>query len=326
MDTSDRLRRWASFAHFTDGQIAHLAAKVEVQHHAAGTELFPAGSETRQAYLIDRGKVTIERQTPYGLYALAELDAGDLFGESGFIDQQPRSGAAHILEDAELVCFDPEALTELMEQDQRLSVALYWCFWKSLANKLRTTNSKLSQFFSEAGKPPTSPPPFRKDPSGEFRIDLAAKRKLFQEQKLSALEINFLASLSREQKVAPGEVIFHEGDVGDAMYVVLDGRVMISKYIPGAGEEALAFLERGDYFGEMALIDQQPRSADAKAPEEGAVLLAIPREVVEGLLDIHKLSSPRLLKILCNLIAERLRELNEKLITWFIFSGGGGTH
>ena len=49
------------------------------------------------------------------------------------------------------------------------------------------------------------------------------------------------------------------------MYVVLEGRIMISKYIPGAGEEALAFLERGDYFGEMALIENQPRSADAKS-------------------------------------------------------------
>lgn len=326
METAARIRRWANFAHFSDDQVARLAAAVEVQHHAAGTEIFPADSETREAYLIDRGKVLIQRQTPYGLYALAELEEGDIFGESGFIDQEPRSGAASAIEDCELVCFDPDALAALMEQDQRLSVALYWSFWKSLATKLRTTNSKLLQFFSEAGKPPSNPPPFRKDASGEFRIDLAAKRKLFQEQKLSALEINFLASLSREQKVAPGEVIFHEGDVGDAMYVVLDGRVMISKYIPGAGEEALAFLERGDYFGEMALIDQQPRSADAKAPEEGAVLLAIPRDVVEGLLDIHKLSSLRLLRILSNLIAKRLRELNEKLITWFIFSGGGGTH
>ena len=64
------------------------------------------------------------------------------------------------------------------------------------------------------------------------------------------------------------------------MYVVLEGRVMISKYIPGAGEEALAFLERGDYFGEMALIDNQPRSADAKAHDGGAVVLAIPRDVL----------------------------------------------
>ena len=54
------------------------------------------------------------------------------------------------------------------------------------------------------------------------------------------------------------------------MYVVLEGRVMISKRIPGAGEDALAFLERGDYFGEMALIDDENRSASATAHDDGA--------------------------------------------------------
>jgi len=105
---------------------------------------------------------------------------------------------------------------------------------------------------------------------------------------------------------------------------VLEGRVMISKFIPGAGEEALAFIERGGYFGEMALIDNAPRSADAKAHEGGAVVLAIPREVIEGILDIHKISSLRLLSILCNLVATRLRELDDKVITWFILAGGSG--
>ena len=119
-------------------------------------------------------------------------------------------------------------------------------------------------------------------------------------------------------------MIFREGESGHEMYVVLEGRVMISKYIPGAGEEALAFLERGGYFGEMALIDNEPRSADAKAHEGGAVVLVIPREVLEGILDIHKLSSIRLLTILCNLVASRLRELDDKIIGWFIIAGGSG--
>ena len=108
------------------------------------------------------------------------------------------------------------------------------------------------------------------------------------------------------------------------MYVVLDGRVMISKDIPGAGEEALAFLERGDYFGEMALIDRKPRSADAKAADRGAVVLSIPRHVVEGILDIHKVSSISLLRILCGMIAQRLRDLDEKLVGWYIIGGGSG--
>ncbi len=72
----------------------------------------------------------------------------------------------------------------------------------------------------------------------------------------------------------------------------------------------------------MALIDNQARSANAKAHDGGAVVLAIPREVLHGILDIQKLSSLRLLKILCTLVATRLRELDDKVIGWYILAGG----
>ena len=123
------------------------------------------------------------------------------------------------------------------------------------------------------GKPPNAEPALGGEQAAEFRVDLASKRKLFQEQKLSSMEINFLTTLSKERKIGANQVIFREGDDGNEMFVVLEGRIMISKFIPGAGEEALAFLERGDYFGEMALIDKETRSADAKAHEGGAVVL-----------------------------------------------------
>jgi hypothetical protein len=52
------------------------------------------------------------------------------------------------------------------------------------------------------------------------------------------------------------------------------------------------------------------------------VVLEISRDVVEGLLDPNKVSSPRLLEIFCRLIAKRLREIDEKLVGWFILSAG----
>jgi len=268
--------------------------------------------------------VRILRETAYGQYPLATLGTGDIFGETSFVDRHTRSGNAAALGKTSLLVLNADALAELMARDQRVGLAIYWAFWKSLSKKLRATNERLTQFFSQGGKAPATAPDGPKRPTGEFRIDMAAKRSLFMEQKLAALEIKFLASLSQEKNFAPGEQIFRDGDPGDAMYVILEGRVMISKFIPGAGEEALAFLERGDYFGEMALIDQQPRSADAKAHDEGAVVLRMPREIVEGLLDIRKVSSLRLLKILSALVAKRLREIDDKLVGWHILAAGGG--
>ena len=323
MSFQNLLRQWDIFAHFSDEQLAQLARCLSRNRFPANALVVKEGEPTQDAYLIETGAVRIQRHTPYGLFGLATLRAGTLFGETSFVDGIARSGDAMTLVDTQLLAINPVAVSALVERDKLFHLALYWAFWRSLSMKLRMTNEKLTNFFSEGGGPPSAPSA-ASTPPAEVHIDLASKRKVFQEQKLSSMEINFLSTLSKERKYEAGQVIFREGESGHEMFVVLEGRVMISKYIPGAGEEALAFVERGGYFGEMALIDNRPRSAAAKAYEGGAVVLAISREVLEGILDIHKVSSLRLLTILCNLVASRLRELDDKIISWFIFAGGSG--
>lgn len=300
-----------------------LAEHTSPVRYAPDQKILVEGEETRDAYLIDAGTVAIQRMTPYGVYKLAELGPEQLFGETSFLDGHPRSGDA--LAKTEVIVFPLsfEALDRVFTTEQRLAIAFYWALWKSLSQKLRLTNKALAEFFSKKGATDAAdrPSPSTAEP---LKIGLTAKQQLFREQTLSPMEINFLATLSKERKYGPDEYIFREGETGDQLYVVLDGRVMISKVIVGAGEEALAFLGRGDYFGEMALIDQKPRSADAKAADGGAVVLSISREVLEGILDIQKVSSIRLLQLLCALIAKRLREIDDKLVGWFIFSAGSG--
>ena len=306
----------------SDPQLERLAEHVDRLRFETGAAVLKEGEPSLGAYLIESGEVLIERNTPYGRFELARLGPGELFGETSFVDGQARFGNATATAETALLTLQPDALAAVLEEDPKLKLSLYWAFWKSLSQKLRATNDKLTRFFSSSASPVAVPAATGAAAAGEFRVDLASKRRLFQEQKLSNLEINFLTTLSKEKKLAANQVLFREGETGDSMYVVLEGRIMISKYIPGAGEEALAFLERGDYFGEMALIDHQPRSADAKAHEQEAVVLAISREVLEGLLDIQKISSLNLLRILCNLVASRLREIDDKIIGWFILAGG----
>ncbi len=323
MKIRDSLRKVDLFAHFTDDQLAALEPALAQMLFPSGAPILREGDASYDAYLIESGAVSIQRDTPYGQYTLAELGANDLFGETAFVDHKERSTNAMAVRDTRVVAFRLDALDQVFEADRKLALGLYWAFWKSLSRKLRATNKHLTGFFAEPGRAAAGGLPEPRDPAHQVRVSVADKRKLFEEQKLSSLEINFLASLSQERKFEPGQAIFREGDPGEEMFVVLDGRVMISKYIGGAGEEALAFLERGDYFGEMALIDRQPRSADAAADQGGAVVLAIPRDVLAGILDIQKVSSLRLLKILCSLVAKRLREIDDKLVGWFILAGGG---
>ena len=109
--------------------------------------------------------------------------------------------------------------------------------------------------------------------------------------------------------------------MGSEMYIILEGRVMISKFIPGAGEEALAILERGDFFGEMSLIDGEPRSADARAHAGPLTVLALDQGTVREVLAMDPHAALEFLQLLCRLVANRLREIDEKVIGWRIMSG-----
>ena len=323
MKTLSALRQIPLFSHFSDDHLASLAENATLQDVAAGATIFRSAGPAYDVYAVDSGKVRLWRPTAYGHFALRTLSPGDLLDESSFISQKARTSNAQAVTAARLVTCKVNSLTAMSEKDKAFSLALMWAFWRSLSGKLRLANERLATFFSQHiasdDKPLMQAAASKRQ---KVRIDMASKRSLFQEQKLSAMEINFLSSLCKEVQFERHQSIFAENEPGDTMYVVLDGKVMISKFIPGAGEEALAFLGRGAYFGEMALIDKQPRSAHASAHSEGAVLLAIHRDVLEGILDISKVSSSRLLQIFCTMVSERLAEVDEKLVGWYILAGG----
>lgn len=125
-----------------------------------------------------------------------------------------------------------------------------------------------------------------------------------------------LVSVSRVEEYSSGEVIFQEGDPGEALYIVMAGTVRISKFIPGAGEEAMAFLERGEYFGEMALIDDHPRSATAIAHTD-CRLLSIGKSDFWELLGSDRDLASQVLWDFCRVLSRRLRETSDRLVTVF---------
>ena len=143
---------------------------------------------------------------------------------------------------------------------------------------------------------------------------------LLQEKGLSTRELRLLATFSSEEMFKTGQKIFAEGEQGDKLYIILDGEVRISKFIPGAGEEALAILERGDFFGEMALIDNSPRSADAIAHTDVTVL-PVESRLLTDILSRDVDSSYQFLYILWKILSRRLREINLKIYQWRMMAG-----
>jgi CRP/FNR family cyclic AMP-dependent transcriptional regulator len=142
------------------------------------------------------------------------------------------------------------------------------------------------------------------------RIEQLRRVELFSSLKPRALER--VASIAQEERHPRDGNIFQHGDVGDKLYLILEGKVRIARQIPGMGEEALAVLGPGHVFGEMALLDESPRSADALC-HESCRLLAIAKEDLDDLLFQDKELAYEVLWGTVHMLVERLRSTNDKL-------------
>jgi CRP-like cAMP-binding protein len=104
-----------------------------------------------------------------------------------------------------------------------------------------------------------------------------------------------------------GDYLFQEGDLGTEMYIVQEGRVEITKRIEGA-EKVLAVLEKGDFFGEMSVLEDIPRTASARALEDTRLVQ------VNGSTFDHMLrSNPEIAVRMMRKLSRRLRETDLKL-------------
>ena len=122
---------------------------------------------------------------------------------------------------------------------------------------------------------------------------------------MSDVQVQLYSRFGR--KIPPGTVLFNEGDRGEEMYILQAGRVKISKRIRGV-EKTLATLEKGEFFGEMAILNDKPRSASAETIEE-CELLMIDRKTFDALIRGNAEIAVRFIKRL----ADRLRETNDQM-------------
>jgi CRP/FNR family cyclic AMP-dependent transcriptional regulator len=152
--------------------------------------------------------------------------------------------------------------------------------------------------------------PVRMDPPPEAAVDLLSKVHMFEGLQRSYLKR--IAEIGVREQHPIGTKIFSEGAVGDRMYLILSGAVRISREVAGMGEEALAVLRPGDYFGEMSLIDDSPRSADAKAHETTEVFV-LHKDDLEDLLFVDRDLAYDLLWNFVRTLTGRLRQTNDKM-------------
>ena len=118
-----------------------------------------------------------------------------------------------------------------------------------------------------------------------------------------------IASITQEKAFPKKSIIFHEGDRGDTLYILKSGRVKISKITEDGREKTLALMQPGEFFGEMAIFDEQPRSATAEVLDEQAVVFTLAKRDFERLI----IENPTIALKIMRDMTRRMRQVNQQV-------------
>jgi CRP/FNR family transcriptional regulator len=125
---------------------------------------------------------------------------------------------------------------------------------------------------------------------------------------LAPTMLAFLESESRVRRYPEGQVLFSEGDPGDTLLILEQGRVKVCRFMAGGQEVVLAVQEAPASFGELALIDGAPRSATVIA-QTAVIIRMVPRAALMGM--IH--NEPTVAMALMQGLVSMIRDTNDRL-------------
>ncbi|MBF0472687.1 MAG: cyclic nucleotide-binding domain-containing protein [Nitrospirae bacterium] len=128
-------------------------------------------------------------------------------------------------------------------------------------------------------------------------------------------ELMKLLKMCKCRNYRAGEVVFEQGDAGDRFYVIINGQIDIIKIINDSNEETLATIGKGQCFGEMAILDDSPRSASARAGAD-TLMFELDKKIMDGYDDIITL---KLFKKLGFIFLDRLRNADKKIKELMVF-------
>jgi cAMP-binding proteins - catabolite gene activator and regulatory subunit of cAMP-dependent protein kinases len=129
---------------------------------------------------------------------------------------------------------------------------------------------------------------------------------------LSARELKEVAAIVHKREYRAGEPVFAQGDPGLGMYIIQEGEVSISISGKEDGDRELAVLNDGDFFGELALIDESPRSANARCKTD-CILIGFFRPDLFELIEKKNQLGIKIIFKLAEIVSQRLRTTDKEL-------------
>lgn len=231
LNTDERIALLASvpaFAHVPEQVLEHLAKAMLEEQFVRGEAVVTEGETGDRLYLIVRGRAEVSTMRSDGAATLATLEPGELFGEIALLSPNGvRSATVTALSSLLVLSLDDAAFTAVLNNRPELRAAL-----SLIAENLLTAK------FLKRATPFTA---------------------------LEGQRLRSLAERLRRKTAAPGEIIVHEGERGDACYLVRSGCVEVVTEAGNEHERQLTVLGPGMLFGEAALLTDAPRNATIRA-------------------------------------------------------------
>jgi CRP/FNR family transcriptional regulator, cyclic AMP receptor protein len=129
---------------------------------------------------------------------------------------------------------------------------------------------------------------------------------------LSRNELKLVERMLHERRYKKGEIVFNEDEPGAGMYIVIAGGIEILRKMNRGGDASLAIIKEHSFFGELALLDEIPRSASAVAITD-SVLFGFSKPSLEGLCSRNPRLGIKILSNLSRLVCKRLVKSNEAM-------------
>jgi CRP-like cAMP-binding protein len=215
--------------------------------------------------------------------AFATVDTGGLVGEMAFFEPEPVTVTADVESEASCFVIDRPSLKNTFRYSRTGAVKFMVSFARGLSLKIRSANDVLQKI-----------PPANLDSASAIRPS-----------QLDPVDLQRLTGLAISRSYGDGDVLFAENDVSRELFVIGEGEVEITRDDPSGKTITLARLGSGDFFGEMAFVDDKPRSAAAVAKSELLVHM-LPAGSLEKALEYNVGTALYLTSVICKIMARRL--------------------
>jgi CRP-like cAMP-binding protein len=239
------LKQTSLFSILDEELIQQLANRATMHRFPLGETIIEEGDAGRFAWLIFSGRVRVLKRSESGRQVtLGTQTVGDLFGEQAILTDSPRSATIRAAEDVVLFRIDRLDFLDALDRSEHLRQ-----YFDSFIQERAVRDFLRTQTFLE---------------------------------KLRATDVTALLDQLEPCEFAADETVIQEGAAADALYIVREGRL---KAIRGeAGSQPLGYLSEGDFFGERALLTDEPRSASVIA-ETATRCFALSRQNFDRLLE-----------------------------------------